>query len=213
MLSETYDLIRAKKDKTFTSSSIKYSDRKTSNWFKAVRAKSFSRFMFEKDVKKQLAKMKFDCSFSDIVLLDAFDFFPQALGADAAADLCKKKRGRNFPAEAEKILAETYGKLIYQEQFDQLVQTVAGWDFTKADMLRSNMGKRKYDEIKKAEKEFIECLMRKGVSEDSARELFEYLCESSIYLVSKSYSIGQARLLWIESYFRAHYPSVFISRE
>lgn len=213
MLSETYDLIRVKKDKTFTLSSIKYSDRKTSNWFKAVRLKSFSRFMFEKEVKKQFSKMKLDCSFSDIILLEAFDFFPQALGAEAAADLYKKKRARNFPAEVEKILAETYGKLIYQEQFVQLVQTVAGWDFAKADMLRRNMGKRKYDEIKKSEKEFIEYAVGQGFSEDSARELFEYLCESSIYLVSKAYSIGQARLLWIESYFRAHYPSVFISME
>lgn len=211
--SNTYDLIRAKKDNNFTLSSIKLSDKKTANWFKAVRAKSFSMFMLDKEVKKHLSKMKFDCIFSDIVLLEAFDFFPQALGSAEAADLAKKKKIENLPAEAEAILAPTYGKLIFQEQFIQLVQVVTGWNFKKADMLRSDMAKRKADSLEIEEPEFIECAMNRGLPEDTVRELFKLLFETSIWLVSKAYCVGQAMIIWIESYFRAHYPSVFISKE
>lgn len=210
--SSAYNLIR-KKDKSFTLSSIKLSDRKTANWFKAVRIKTFSMFMLDKEVKKHLSKMKFDCTFSDIVLLEAFDFFPQALGAAEAADLAKKKKIENLPAEAESILAPTYGKLIFQEQFIQLVQAVTGWNFKKADMLRSDMAKRKADSLELEKSEFIECAMNRGLSEDTARELYKLLFETSVWLVSKAYCVGQAMIIWIESYFRAHYPSVFISKE
>ena len=213
LCSNTYDLIRSRKDNNFTLSSIKLSDRKTASWFKAVRIKSFSMFMLDKEVKKHLSKMKFGCTFSDIVLLEAFDFFPQALGAEEAADLAKKKKIKNLPAEAEAVLAPTYGKLIFQEQFIQLVQAVTGWDFNKADMLRSDMAKRKAACLEIEKSEFIECAMNRGLSEDTARELYKLLFETSVWLVSKAYCVGQALIIWIESYFRAHYPSVFIANE
>lgn len=213
LCSNTYDLIKSRKDNNFTLSSIKLSDIKTAKWFKAVRVKTFSMFMLDKEVKKHLSKMKFDCTFSDIVLLEAFDFFPEALGAAEAADLAKKKKIENLPAEAEAVLASTYGKLIFQEQFIQFVQAVAGWDFKKADMLRSDMAKRKAACLEIEEPKFIECAMNRGLSEDTARELFKHLFETSIWLVSKAYCVGQAMIIWIESYFRAHYPSAFISKE
>ena len=59
-------------------------------------------------------------------------------------------------AEMKNALENTYGILVYQEQFMQISKEVCGFTGGQADTLRKAVGKKKIDLMKKMKGEFIE---------------------------------------------------------
>ena len=47
----------------------------------------------------------------------------------------------------EKVLSETYGIMVYQEQVMQTAQVLGGYSLGGADLLRRAMGKKKAEEM------------------------------------------------------------------
>ena len=143
------------------------------------------------------------------------NIFPDDLSEKLLSDIIKRQKKGYKPLfdGSDEILGETYGKILFIEQFIHIVQLITGWDFAKADMLRCNMAEHEYDEIKKAEIEFMECAVGRDFSVDSAKELFMTLYDSADFLVSKAWCLGQAKSNWQEAYLKTHYPSALISGE
>ena len=116
-------------------------------------------------------------------------------------------------AGEEKILGETYGIILYQEQIDYLIHSVTGWSLAESDVLRRHMENKKEPEISDKKKEFIKCAKEKGVSRVVADILYKKIVASSCYVENKAYCISTTEMVWKEAYLRAHYPSAFISME
>jgi DNA polymerase-3 subunit alpha len=94
-------------------------------------------------MKDMLKQARPDC-FEDIIALVAL-YRPGPM--DLIPDFCRRKHGQQtvtYPHPAtEKILKETYGIAVYQEQVMQIAQVVAGYSLGGADLLRRAMGKKK----------------------------------------------------------------------
>ena len=167
---------------------ISFTDLKTMSYIKKNRAKIYTGYWFSDKVKKRLGDFSLN-SFADLVIVEAIlNISPDDIAENLLSDIIKRQKKGYKPLfdGSDEILGETYGKILFQEQFIHIVQLITGWDFAKADMLRRNMAEHEYDEIKKAEIEFMECAVGRGFSVDSAKELFMTLYDSSKTIINTS---------------------------
>jgi len=107
------------------------------------------------------------------------------------------------------ILKDTKGILLYQEQLIKIVQLLAGFSESEADVVRKMVGKKLMDDLKKVRPKFVNGCMKNGVPEDKAEELFDIMQESGSYSFNKSHSMAYAINAYRSAYLKAHYPTVF----
>ena len=135
----------------------------------------------------------------------------------------------------EPILNMTYGCLVYQEQVMQVVQSLAGYTFGRADVLRRAMGKKKADVMAKERDIFIngapakdtvynsdgsvntpaqtavDGAIKRGVSEEIANEIFDIMMNFASYAFNKSHAAAYAVCSYETAYLKRYYPVQFIA--
>lgn len=113
--------------------------------------------------------------------------------------------------ELEPIVGKTFGFAIYQEQVIKIAVDIAGYSMGAADILRRAMGKKKVDVMKKEEVVFKEGVMKRGLSEEIADQLWKYLLPFADYGFNKAHAAGYAVLAYKCAYLKAHYPLEFMA--
>lgn len=94
-----------------------------------------------------------------------------------------------FHLEAEEILHDAYGLMIYQEHSIRLAQKFAGFDLKQADILRKAIGKKDSKLLASLEGEFIEGINKVGLlTEEEGRILFAAIRKSERYSFCKCIS-------------------------
>ncbi|MBR2543453.1 DNA polymerase III subunit alpha [Candidatus Saccharibacteria bacterium] len=112
----------------------------------------------------------------------------------------------------EGALKNTYGILIYQEQFMQISRTWCGFSGGQADLLRKAVGKKKIDLMEKVKPEFIEGAVKVGgASREIAEEFWSELLEFANYCFNKSHAACYALIAYWTAYLKAHYPDAFMA--
>jgi DNA polymerase III alpha subunit len=186
---------------------ISYSDPKTIDQVKEDRDEIYSKC----HLKKLLGKLDIN-SFSDLLIMEAISYFDDDVANEIVSDLIKRKAMGYKPLfkGAEKILDETYGRILFEEQFILLVQMVTGWDMEKTYRFFLDISYEKTCDVRL---EFIECAKKSGVSLKDSEELYNALLEASHKLMGKAFIFPWVQEIWRKSYLRAHYPDAFISKE
>lgn len=121
----------------------------------------------------------------------------------------------------EPILKPTHGAIIYQEQVMEIVRSLAGYSFGRADLVRRAMAKKKHDVMESERKIFvhglvdngkvvIEGALRRGIDEDCANGIFDYLIDFANYAFNKSHAACYATLAYQTAYLKKHYPVEFL---
>ena len=187
--------------------SISYSDPKIIEQIKEDREEIYSKY----HLKKLLGKFDIN-SFSDLLIIEAISYFDDDVANEIISDLIKRKTMGYKPLfkGAEKVLDETYGRILFEEQFILLVQMVTGWDVEKTYRFFLDIS---YENTFNVKLEFIECAKKSGVSTKDSEELYNTLLEVSHKLMGKVFILPWVQDMWRKSYLRAHYPSAFISKE
>lgn len=119
-----------------------------------------------------------------------------------------------FPTSAqylEKILAETYGIPVYQEQIMQIASEVAGFSLGGADLLRRAMGKKDAEEMKRQRQIFVEGAEKNGVPRDEGNRLFDLLDAFANYGFNKSHSAAYGVITYQTAWLKANYPVEFMA--
>ncbi|CAM3610029.1 DNA polymerase III subunit alpha [Deinococcus frigens] len=119
-----------------------------------------------------------------------------------------------FPKSAqflEKILAETYGIPVYQEQIMQIASEVAGFSLGGADLLRRAMGKKDTAEMAKQRDLFVEGAKANEVPKDEANKLFDLLDAFANYGFNKSHSAAYGVITYQTAWLKANYPVEFMA--
>ncbi len=112
----------------------------------------------------------------------------------------------------EPALKNTYGILIYQEQFMQISRTWCGFTGGQADTLRKAVGKKKIDLMKKVKPEFIEGAIKVGgATKEIAETFWDQLLEFANYCFNKSHAACYALIAYWTAYLKAHYPDAFMA--
>ena len=121
------------------------------------------------------------------------------------------------------ILDVTYGCIVYQEQVMQIFRELAGYSFGRADIVRRAMAKKKAYIMEQEKKIFIYGLVNdkgerevdgcinRGVSEETALEIFSEMESFASYAFNKSHAAAYAYLAYQTAYLKYYYPQEYMS--
>jgi DNA polymerase-3 subunit alpha len=131
-------------------------------------------------------------------------------------DFIDRKHGRkkvvyDHPG-MEAALGNTYGILVYQEQFMQISKDMCGFTGGQADTLRKAIGKKQRETMLKMKVEFIDGMVTHSQVERSFAEKFwDQLEAFADYCFNKSHSACYALIAYQTAYLKAHYPAAFMA--
>ena len=112
----------------------------------------------------------------------------------------------------ENSLKNTYGILVYQEQFMQISKEWCGFTGGQADTLRKAVGKKKIDLMKKVKPEFVEGAVKVGgATKEIAEQFWDALEEFANYCFNKSHAACYGLIAYWTAYLKAHYPDAFMA--
>jgi DNA polymerase-3 subunit alpha len=97
----------------------------------------------------------------------------------------------------KKLLPETKGVIVYQEQIMYLAQKLGNLNFEESDILRRTLSKKNSNAIMKLKNKFMINATKK-IGEKKAKEMFEKIENFSQYSFNKSHSIAYSFILkWL----------------
>lgn len=112
----------------------------------------------------------------------------------------------------ENSLKNTYGILVYQEQFMQISKEWCGFTGGQADTLRKAVGKKKMDLMLKIKPEFVEgAVTHGGAPAELAEKFWDQLVEFANYCFNKSHAACYGLIAYWTAYLKAHYPDAFMA--
>ena len=111
----------------------------------------------------------------------------------------------------EKILADTYGVAVYQEQVMRIAQDLAGFTLGEADILRKAMGKKILKLIQEQKIKFIDGCVRNGIDAKIAEDIFAFIEPFAGYGFNRSHAACYALIGYQTAYLKAHYPAEFMA--
>ena len=164
-------------------------------------------------IRDLLARMKPD-SFQDVIATNAL-YRPGPLEGGMVDDYIQVKHGRKKPEYKhpvmEKILAETHGVMVYQEQVMRILNQLGEIELASAYTCIKAIGKKKLPMIAKFREQFIEGARAKGLKKTEAEELFGLIEKFAGYGFNKSHSTAYALIAYMTAYLKAHWPVEFMA--
>ena len=163
-------------------------------------------------MKKTLQLVKPTC-FDDIIAIVALyrpgpmQYIPLYANRKAG------KEDATYPhPNAEKILAPTYGIMVYQEQIMQLSRALANFTAGDSDVLRKAIGKKKLDLMHKMEGQFKKgCMEFSGMDEKVVNKLWDDIVLFAAYSFNKSHAAAYALISYRTAYLKKYYPVEFFA--
>ncbi len=169
-------------------------------------------FQFESSGMREYLKKLKPKTIPDLVAMNAL-YRPGPM--DMIDDFIARKHGRQkieyLHPRLEKILKETYGIIVYQEQVMKIAQEVAGFSLAKADLLRRAMGKKKAALMAEMRIEFIKGAKENQISEKIAGQIFDLMDKFAKYGFNKSHAVCYSIVAYQTAYLKAHYPAEFMA--
>lgn len=161
-------------------------------------------------MKELLVQMKPE-KISDLIAANAL-YRPGCLENGWHILYCNRKNGLEsveyVHEDVEESLSETYGVIVYQEQFMEVIHKLGGIPLVEADIIRSALGKKDKDKLHKFRDKFVEGASKK-ISEEEADELWNQIEKASGYSFNKSHSAAYGVLAYISQYLKVNYREHF----
>ena len=147
----------------------------------------------------------------DLIAINAL-FRPATLDIGATDDYVRYRRGDVAPVynfgcyEATK---NTYGIMVYQEQFMSVAHTLGGFDLGKTDYLRKAIGKKKADLMASLKNDFIAGTIKNGCPPYEAEEIWGKIETAGKYSFNRSHAAAYALTAFCGAWLKANYPTAF----
>jgi DNA polymerase-3 subunit alpha len=169
-------------------------------------------FQFESGgMKDTLVQARPDC-LEDLIALNAL-YRPGPM--ENIPSFIARKHGRervSYPhPNMEKVLSNTYGIMIYQEQVMQTAQVIAGYSLGGADLLRRAMGKKKKEEMDQQRAIFVDGAEKNNIGASLANEIFDTMEKFAGYGFNKSHAAAYSLVAYQTAWLKHHHPSAFIA--
>ena len=147
----------------------------------------------------------------DLIAINAL-FRPATLDIGATDDYVRYRRGDVAPVynfgcyEATK---NTYGIMVYQEQFMSVAHTLGGFDLGKTDYLRKAIGKKKADLMASLKNDFIAGAIKNGCPPYEAEEIWGKIETAGKYSFNRSHAAAYALTAFCGAWLKANYSTAF----
>lgn len=171
-------------------------------------------FQFESSGMKRYLKELKPTVFEDIIAMGAL-YRPGPLTAGLTDKFIARKNGREkvtYDHELmEPALKDTYGVMVYQEQFMQIARDMCGFTGGESDTLRKAVGKKQRALMAKMKDKIIQGAIKNGVSERTAAQFWTDLEGFADYAFNKSHAACYGFIAYQTAYLKAHYPAAFMA--
>ena len=179
-----------------------------------ARGDSIGVFQLESGPMRALMRSLAPSSFEDVAALVAL-YRPGPMAANMHNDYADRKNGRqqvvHLHPDAEEILGDTYGLMIYQESVMRVAQKFAGYSLAEADNLRKACGKKDRELMQQERAAFVGGCEATGYGSALGDEMFDIIEQFADYAFNKSHSYGYGFIAYQIAYLKAHYPVEYLA--
>ena len=170
-------------------------------------------FQFESAGMKRYLRELQPTAFDDLIAMNAL-YRPGPM--QFIESFIKRKHGEEpvtyLHPGLENSLKNTYGILIYQEQFMQASKEWCGFTGGQADTLRKAVGKKKVDLMNKMKPLFVEGAVKVGgATKEIAETFWDQLLDFANYCFNKSHAACYALVAYWTAYLKTYYPEAFMA--
>ncbi len=170
-------------------------------------------FGFESSGMRDIVVRFRPTSFEDLATITAL-YRPGPIESGIVDDIIARKNGQRDVSyelpELEPILKNTYGIIIYREQFAEVANVVAGYSFGECEALRNRIPHIKDEDERISEKmRFIDAAELKGVVSKSAANIFDLLSTFAAQSCSKAHAVAYAMIAYQSAYLMTHFSEEF----
>jgi DNA polymerase-3 subunit alpha len=162
-------------------------------------------------MKDMLVQAKPD-RLEDLIALNAL-YRPGPM--DLIPSFIARKHGRervSYPHPSlEKVMSNTYGIMVYQEQVMQTAQVIARYSLGGADLLRRAMGKKKKEEMDQQRAVFVAGAGQNGIAAGLANEIFDTMEKFAGYGFNKSHAAAYSLVAYHTAWLKRHHPAAFLA--
>jgi DNA-directed DNA polymerase III PolC len=139
---------------------------------------------------------------------------PGAAAAGAKETYIRRANGDEPPEylhhSLRKLLEETHGVVIYEEDVMCIASAIAGISLAEGDKLRSAIKKcRGPEDLGDLENDFLRRSVRNGIEPHVAQAVWQDLRKFASYCFSKAHASGYGLLAYQSAYMKAHFPAEF----
>ncbi|MFW2336400.1 DNA polymerase III subunit alpha [Ilumatobacter sp.] len=207
VITDAQAMIRANRDPAFDIDTVPLDDQPTFDLLS--RGDTIGVFQLESPPMRQLLKAMAPNSFEDVSAVLAL-YRPGPMSVNMHYDYADRKNGRKpveyFHDDAQEVLDDTYGLMIYQESVMRVAQKFAGYSLAEADNLRKAMGKKVREVMAAAREGFEAGVVKTGYDASLGKQLFDIIEKFADYAFNKSHTFGYGLVTYQTAYLKAHYP-------
>lgn len=211
LIEQCLDLIKQRHQKDIDINKLEPTDTKVLNML--TNGDTGGVFQLESDGMTNLIEnLKID-SFNDIIVANAL-YRPGVLDANLHQSYCDYKHNRKrieyIHPIMKKLLGDTYGIMIFQEQIMLVSIKMAGFTPAEADTLRKGIGKKEPEKIMKLKDKFIKGCINHGCEKDVAEKIFELCMKFSGYGFNRAHACAYGMLAYQTAWLKCHYTIEFM---
>jgi len=212
VISDTVAMVRATKDPEFDIDSVHLDDEAVFDLM--ARGDTMGVFQLESPPMRALLRSLAPTSFEDVSAVLAL-YRPGPMSVNMHYDYADRKNNRQpveyFHPDAEEILGDTYGLMIYQESVMRVAQKFAGYSLAEADNLRKAMGKKSREVMAQERNSFEDGCVRMNYTREMGEKLFDIIAKFADYAFGKSHTFGYGLVTYQTAYLKAHYPVEYMA--
>jgi DNA polymerase III subunit alpha len=212
VITDTVAMVRERRDAEFDVDSIPLDDALTYSLLS--RGDTIGVFQLESPPMRQLLKAMAPDSFDDVSAVLAL-YRPGPMSVNMHYDYADRKNERKpvqyFHPDAEDVLSDTFGLMIYQESVMRVAQKFAGYSLAEADNLRKACGKKIREMMARERDSFELGCERTGYGRQLGKELFDVIEKFADYAFNKSHTYGYGLITYQTAYLKAHYPVEYLA--
>lgn len=191
-------------------------DRNDPDAFALLRdGRTIGTFQLESPAQREMAGRLLPNEYEDIIISISL-VRPGPLKSNMDKTYLPRRHGKEpvsyLHPELKKALGETLGVIIYQEQVLKVAHDLAGMSYAEADGFRRAMTHdRTEEEMEKMRESFISSSIRRGVTKNVAKKVFEQLAAFAAYGFCKAHAAAYAELAYQTLWLKCHYPAEFMA--
>ena len=212
VITDTMKMVRSTKDPEFDIDTVPLDDQLVFDLL--ARGDTMGVFQLESPPMRALLRSLAPTSFEDVSAVLAL-YRPGPMSVNMHYDYADRKNNRQpveyFHPDAEEVLGDTYGLMIYQESVMRVAQKFAGYTLAEADNLRKAMGKKSREVMAAARNDFEEGCTRTGYTATLGKELFDVIEKFADYAFNKSHTFGYGLVTYQTAFLKAHYPVEYMA--
>jgi len=171
-------------------------------------------FQLESDGIRELLKRMRPDNIRDLIAILAL-YRPGPLEGGMVDQYVNCKHGRETPQYAhpvlQEILGETYAVMVYQEQIMRILNRLGGIELASAYACIKAISKKKTEIIDQRRAEFLKGAVERGVTEDTAEEIWRTIVVFGGYGFNKSHTAAYAKVGYQTAYLKAHFRPEFMA--